>query len=182
MGDYKTVSRPDLKKSWMDRVYLFAVLKGMWITFRHMFRPKWTMRYPEEKWKVKAGYRGSPVLTWDHGTEREKCVACLLCMYVCPAEAIYIEPSESGASDPLERRPGVFDLDMTRCIYCGFCEEVCPKEAIVMSDEYELNEYRRENLVRHKDRLLELGMDWQKRTDWKPSVPTPGRTEGGAPS
>jgi NADH-quinone oxidoreductase subunit I len=164
MGAYQPVKRREWRDSWLDRVYLVAVLKGMWITFRHLFRRKSTMEYPDVKWKVQPGYRGSPVLTWNRETDREKCVACLLCMYVCPAEAIYIEPAESGPADPLERRPGIFDLDLNRCIYCGFCEEVCPKEAIVMSDEYEINEYRRSALVRGKDELIALGRKFQERS------------------
>lgn len=160
---YVVIKQPDFRDSLLDRIYLVAVLKGMWITFRHIFKKTRTMQYPEEKRTIQAGYRGSPVLTWNQETEREKCVSCLLCMYVCPPEAIYIEPTESGPDDPLERRPGIFDLDMNRCIYCGFCEEVCPKEAIILSDEYELNDAAHSGLYRKKDELIELGKSWQGR-------------------
>ena len=37
---------------------------------------------------------------------------------------------------------------------CGFYEEVCPEEAIVMSKDYELAFFNREEALFGKDRLL----------------------------
>jgi len=60
----------------------------------------------------------------------ERCVACLMCMFVCPPQAIYIEAEETSLDK--ERRPRIFDLDFGRCIFCGYCEEACPEIAIVL--------------------------------------------------
>ena len=40
----KVMKRPGAKVS-----YVRATLQGMALTFRHLFRPKVTMQYPEEK-------------------------------------------------------------------------------------------------------------------------------------
>jgi NADH-quinone oxidoreductase subunit I len=149
----KPVKRPVPKGLWA-RSYLPSVLKGMWITFRHMFRPKVTMQYPEEKWAMPDRYRGLPALVRDE-QERVKCVACFLCQYVCPPKAIHIEAQEIGTG--IEKGPKVFDINMLRCIMCGYCEEVCPEEAIFLTKEYQTVGSSREGLIYHKDRLLQMG-------------------------
>ena len=87
-----------------------------------------------------------------HSSGKIRCVACMLCATVCPAECISIE----AAAEPDNRKyPEKYELDLGRCIFCGYCVEVCPKEAIVMSTAYELSEYSREDLVLNKEQLLE---------------------------
>jgi NADH-quinone oxidoreductase subunit I len=134
--------------------YLPSVLKGMWITLRHIFRPKATMQYPEETWKLPENYRGLPALVRDQ-TGRVKCVACFLCEYVCPPKAIHIEAQEIKTG--VEKGPHVFDINMLRCIMCGYCEEVCPEQAIFLTGEYRTVGISREEMIFHKDRLLEMG-------------------------
>lgn len=133
-----------------QRTFLPAILKGMTITFRQMFTPKFTRQYPEERWKPPDSFRGRPVLVEENGVER--CVACGLCARVCPALAIELQASETELEK--ERYPERFEINMLRCIFCGFCEEVCPEEAIVMSDEYELTFSNQEEAIFGKDRLL----------------------------
>ena len=152
-----TVSRVPRKKklAWPDRIYVRAILKGLWITLRHLLRPrKFTMQYPEERWPFPRGYRGAPTLV-KHGDGHEKCVACLLCMFVCPPEAIYIEPGETDR--PIEREPRVFDIDFSRCIFCGYCEEVCPEEAIILKEDFEFAASSRDEMIYDKRKLLEMG-------------------------
>ena len=57
-------------------------------------------------------------------------------------------------TDPKERYPETFEINMLRCIYCGFCEDVCPEEAIVMSDEYDFNFRTRSEAIFDKSKLL----------------------------
>ena len=71
-----------------------------------MFRPKVTLQYPEEKWKVPDYYRGLPVLVSDQNG-RTKCVACFLCQWVCPPRAITIQAQELPASN-VEKGPREF--------------------------------------------------------------------------
>ena len=144
------------KPTFLERLYLPSILKGLSITFRQMFKPKVTMQYPEEKWTVRDEYRGAPVLVKDD-EGRPKCVACSLCEYVCPPKAIYIVPGELEAGDPVERGPEVFNINMLRCIFCGLCEEACPEEAIFMSKEYALWGETRAELIHDKETLYALG-------------------------
>jgi NADH-quinone oxidoreductase subunit I len=149
----RVVKRP-ASRGWLARTYLPSVLKGMWITLRHLLRAKVTMRYPEERWTLPENYRGLPALVRDEG-DRVKCVACFLCEYVCPPKAIHIEAREIETG--VEKGPKVFDINMLRCIMCGYCEEVCPEQAIFLTKEYTTTGLGRDEMIYHKDRLLEMG-------------------------
>lgn len=133
-----------------EKLYLPEIAKGMGITLRQMFKPKFTRQYPEERWEPTGSYRGRPVLVLDDDGER--CVACGLCSRVCPALAIEVQAAETELEK--ERFPIKFEINMLRCIFCGFCEEVCPEEAIVMSRDYELVFTNRESAILGKDKLL----------------------------
>lgn len=133
-----------------EKLYLPEIAKGMGITLRQMFKPKFTRQYPEERWEPTGSYRGRPVLVLDEDGER--CVACGLCSRVCPALAIEVQAAETEREK--ERFPIKFEINMLRCIFCGFCEEVCPEEAIVMSRDYELAFTNRESAILGKDKLL----------------------------
>jgi len=137
--------------TFLERIYIPAILKGMHLTLKNMLRPKVTMQYPEQKFTPPASYRGRPVLVQENnGVER--CVACGLCSRVCPALAIEVQASETELEK--ERYPQKFEINMLRCIFCGFCEEVCPEEAIVMSKDYELVFTNRNDAIYGKDKLL----------------------------
>ncbi len=137
--------------TFIEQTYIPQIVKGLGLTFKQIFRPKFTRQYPEEKWIPPSSYRGRPVLVQeDDGSER--CVACGLCSRVCPALAIEVQAGETERDK--ERYPEKFEINMVRCIFCGFCEEVCPEEAIVMSDEYELVFTSQEEAVFGKDKLL----------------------------
>lgn len=133
-----------------EKLYLPEIAKGMGITFRQMFKPKFTRQYPEEVWIPSGSYRGRPVLV--NEDDGERCVACGLCSRVCPALAIEVQAAETEKEK--ERYPVKFEINMLRCIYCGFCEEVCPEEAIVMSKDYDLVFTSQEEAILGKDKLL----------------------------
>ena len=146
------VRRPE-KKNLYERTYIPAILSGMGITFRNMFRKSVTLEYPEKKKPMAPGYRGVPRLVMgEDGIE--KCVACKLCEVVCPPQAITIVIGEFRDPEMRERVPESFVLDVGRCINCGFCAEACPKEAIVMSDYYETASHSREEMIFDKEKLL----------------------------
>ncbi|MGB9616298.1 MAG: NADH-quinone oxidoreductase subunit NuoI [Desulfomonilaceae bacterium] len=130
---------------------IVPLIQGLKLTLKYFFSKKITLQYPEQKWDVAPRWRGRHVLT-THASGKIKCVACMLCATVCPANCISIE----AAAEPDNRKyPEKYSIDLGRCIFCGFCVEVCPKEAIIMSTAYELSEYSREDLILDKQRLLE---------------------------
>ncbi len=134
-----------------EKLYVGPLFKGLVFTLKNVFMKRFTRSYPEERLKLFPELKGMPVLV-QKKDGKPRCVACCLCEFICPPIAIYIEAKE--VDDPIERAPGLFEIDMTRCIMCGFCEEVCPEEAIGMSQEYELAAGTREALVYGLDRLL----------------------------
>jgi NADH-quinone oxidoreductase subunit I len=135
----------------LEKIYVPEIIKGLSVTLKQMFKPRFTMEYPEVKFDPPASYRGRPVLVQEENGE-ERCVACGLCSRVCPALAIEIQADETDREK--ERFPKVFEINMLRCIFCGFCEEVCPEEAIVMSKDYELAFHNRDEAIYGKDKLL----------------------------
>ncbi|MBV9493377.1 MAG: NADH-quinone oxidoreductase subunit I, partial [Acidobacteria bacterium] len=82
-----------------ERIYLPAVLSGMFITIRHLLKNLFnikglpTISYPEVKRVYSERFRGRHILTTrEDGTTR--CVACYMCSTACPAECITIEAGE----------------------------------------------------------------------------------------
>jgi NADH-quinone oxidoreductase subunit I len=129
---------------------IIPLLQGLKLTLKQFFSKKVTMQYPEEKWEVAPRWRGRHVLTV-FPSGKIRCVACMLCATVCPAECITIE---AAAEEDNRKYPESYVLDLGRCIFCGHCVEVCPKEAIEMSTVYEMSEYTREDLILDKEALL----------------------------
>lgn len=151
----KRAPRPSI----LERLYLPSVFAGLVVTFRHMFRTKDTVQYPEARRVFGSRYRGVPGLVRDQDG-REKCVACYMCQWVCPPLAITIDAAEIPAEHPgrqIEKYPSRFEINMLRCIYCGLCEEVCPEEAIFMSKTYVVVGHSRDLMIFGKEKLYEIG-------------------------
>ena len=151
MSDIRN-KRVKRKLSLWERLYLPEIIRGMSITIRVFFRPKFVRQYPEERWIPPAVFRGRPVLVVEDKTGVERCVACGLCARVCPPLAIEVQAAETELDK--ERYPISFEINMLRCIFCGFCEEVCPEEAIIMSKDFELTFTDPKDAIYAKDRLL----------------------------
>ena len=142
----------------MEKIYLPAILGGMWITFKHLFRKNNTVKYPEEQRVFAPVYRGMHVLKRDE-QGRENCTACGLCAVACPAEAITMEAAERVKGEEHlyreEKYAATYDINMLRCIFCGLCEEACPKEAIFLTDRIVPSEFEREDFLFGKEKLVE---------------------------
>ena len=139
--------------SWARSLLLIEMLRGMALTFKYLWRPKYTMMYPMEKIPQSPRFRGLHALRrYPNGEER--CIACKLCEAVCPALAITIE---SEQREDNTRRTTRYEIDLFKCIFCGFCEESCPVDSIVETHIHEYHfENRGENIVT-KPQLLALG-------------------------
>jgi len=84
----------------------------------------------------------------------ERCVACYLCAVACPVDCIALQATEDAHG---RRYPEFFRINFSRCIFCGLCEEACPTYAIQLTPDFELCDYRREDLVFEKEDLLIAG-------------------------
>lgn len=153
--------------TFMEKLYLPAILNGLMITFKHFFKKKATINYPEETREFAPVYRGMHVLKRDeNGAER--CTACGLCALACPAEAITMDAAERKPGEEHlyreEKYAAKYEINMLRCIFCGLCEEACPKEAIFLTDRIVPTQFGRKPLIYGKDKLVE-GITPDKRVD-----------------
>src|SRR3954466_11667383 len=151
----KVVERKPM--TFIERLYLWNIFKGMLITFKHIFKKKATIQYPEQKRRFSKVFRGLQILNRDE-EGREKCTACGLCAVACPAEAITMEAAERLPGEEHlykeEKYAAKYEINMLRCIFCGYCEEACPKDAIYLSQTFAPANYGRKGFIYKKEDLL----------------------------
>ena len=129
---------------------MLSHFRTMWLVFLHLFKRNVTIQYPEEKIVLHPRYKGRIVLTKDpDGGER--CVGCYLCSAACPVDCIALQATEDENG---RRYPEFFRINFSRCIFCGFCEDACPTYAIQLIPDFEMGEYKRQDLVFEKEDLL----------------------------
>jgi NADH-quinone oxidoreductase subunit I len=128
---------------------MISIFRTIAQVFSHLARRRATVMYPEQEPVLPPRWRGRIVLTRDpDGGER--CVACYLCAVACPVDCIALQADED---DHGRRYPAFFRINFSRCIFCGLCEEACPTAAIQLTPDFEMSEYRREELIYDKDDL-----------------------------
>lgn len=153
----KVVAKKEMTFS--EKIYLPAILGGLKITFRHLFKKKATIQYPDQQREFAPVYRGQHVLKRDeNGAER--CTACGLCAVACPAEAITMVAAERQKGEEKlyreEKYAKVYEINMLRCIFCGMCEEACPVDAIELTPEYDIVGLTRQEMIFDKEKLLSV--------------------------
>ncbi len=143
--------------TWVERLYLWNIFKGMAITFVHLFKRKATIKYPEQKRPFSPVFRGLHILNRDE-EGRERCTACGLCAVSCPAEAITMEGAERKKGEEHlykeEKYAAKYEINMLRCIFCGLCEEACPKDAIYLTETFAPANFQRQTFIYGKQDLL----------------------------
>ncbi|MGC4233025.1 MAG: NADH-quinone oxidoreductase subunit NuoI [Niabella sp.] len=143
--------------TWVERLYLWNILKGMAITLKHFFKKKPTIQYPEQTRTFSKVFRGLHILNRDE-EGRERCTACGLCAVACPAEAITMEAAEREEGEEHlyreEKYAAKYEINMLRCIFCGYCEDACPKDAIYLSQTFTPANYDRKGFIYKKEDLL----------------------------
>jgi len=147
-----------------------ALIRGVWITARHFIvnmifhtlrfvgiktkrRGAVTIPYPEKKKPLASRHRSLHRLV-PRPDGKPRCVACLLCVTVCPSECIFVEAAEDP--DPeIQKLPARFIIDESRCCFCGFCVEACPEDAIRMdTGRIEAADLTRRDLIYDLEKLL----------------------------
>lgn len=141
----------------LEKMYVWNIFKGMLTTFKHFFKKRATVKYPEETRPFSPVFRGLHVLNRDE-EGRENCTACGLCAVACPAEAITMEAAERLPGEENlyreEKYAASYEINMLRCIFCGLCEEACPKDAIYLSETFAPANYSRKSFIYGKPDLL----------------------------
>ncbi len=162
-----SVSRPP--RGFKEQIFLWEIMVGLGVTFRHIFVNLWrhglraagikgrpgavTIQYPEDPAVLGARARTRHrLLKREDGSPR--CTACLLCETICPSKCIRIVAEESP--DPMiEKRAKSFSIDVGMCIFCGYCAEACPVDAIHMdADEVGISSYSREGMIWNMRELM----------------------------
>jgi NADH-quinone oxidoreductase subunit I len=141
---------------------IIPLLKGLATTLRMVFTKPITLQYPEERKEMAPRWRGHPELTVDPDGRR-RCVACTLCMVVCPSNAIRGIVAAEGPDH--EKYPVEFTIDLQRCIFCGLCQEACPKGAIKLNNLYELAQSEKNVLILDIDRATQKASQLRLK-DW----------------
>ncbi|HED53858.1 MAG TPA: NADH-quinone oxidoreductase subunit I [Phycisphaerales bacterium] len=153
----------------LESVYLPEIFRGFSTTMRHLFtsfgqgKTSRTIQYPEQRRENRlpqdggiepSNFRGIHRLNRDE-EGRVKCVACMMCPTLCPANCIHIVADESPWDDR-EKYPKKFEIDELRCIFCGMCEEACPVDAIELTTLYDVVGLSRQEMIFDKEKLLSV--------------------------
>ncbi len=131
---------------------ILPLLKGLWLTLRRFFSKPITVQYPDVKRVPAPRWRGIHYFDKDAKGETT-CVACGLCVAICPSNCIYLEigEREDGTRSPIK-----YEIDELRCIFCGYCQEACPVNAIRLGQGYEYIHYNRADFQLTKEKLLTM--------------------------
>ena len=114
------------------------LLQGLSVTFDHMRRRPVTIQYPYEKLIPSERYRGRIHYEFD------KCIACEVCVRVCPINLPVVDWVMNKQTKKKELRN--YSIDFGACIFCGNCVEYCPTNCLSMTEEYELSTFDRHSL------------------------------------
>ena len=150
-------------------------LEGLKVTLKTASRKPVTAQYPEpdKRLDIDERYMGFPALLWDYTVDEPYCTGCMVCIRECPTQCMSATMMDNPlhADGKSKRRKIVddFEINLGRCIVCGICVDVCNFDAIEMSHEHELGKYARNGNRADKDRLLEMGKEFQDKTGWEPT-------------
>lgn len=109
--------------------YIKGVFVATWTGLRHLFHPRMTLKYPEQKLDLEGpGYRydakqgvGLPGFKGRHILYFEKCTGCQLCAIACDGVAVAIDMQKVPKGKPHNKKDIWPAVDYGRCVYCGLC-------------------------------------------------------------
>jgi len=141
--------------------YIKGVFVATWTGLRHLFHPRMTLRYPEQKLDLEGpGYKydarqgvGLPGFKGRHLLFFEKCTGCQLCAIACDGVAVAIDMQKVTKGRPQNKKDIWPAVDYGRCVFCGLCVDACPFDALYMTNDYELSAYDKMGLKYTPDML-----------------------------
>ncbi|MCA1032090.1 NADH-quinone oxidoreductase subunit NuoI [Bacillus timonensis] len=135
---------------------MLGLAKGLTYTLKNLTKKKVTYDYPNEPLPLPDRFRGIQKFY------PEKCIVCNQCANICPTDCIQL----TGKKHPDPTKKGkiidTYDINFEICILCDLCTEVCPTEAIIMTNNFELAEYSRDNLFKNLEWLDENDTNLRK--------------------
>jgi NADH-quinone oxidoreductase subunit I len=138
-------------------MYGLGIAKGLLVTLKHIFRPPFTVQYPEEVRPIPVRARTN--LLWFE----ERCTGCSTCAQACPDGCILVatSPAEDGALN-IDR----YEIDFRICMYCALCVEACPYQAIQAGGTWKDVTDDFQAMYRDKKALTEFAHDYLKGQDF----------------
>lgn len=125
---------------------------------RNLFRPKATIRFPEEHVPLPERFRGAPLLV-----RPLDCIVCGKCARECPTHCIHITDLGEGEF--------TLTFNLAQCMYCGVCAEGCSRSAIEMSNQWLLAGVTKDALLRtYSVRRLQKKKPAMKPTEVPPNA------------
>jgi NADH-quinone oxidoreductase subunit I len=127
------------------------------VTLKHIFKPTFTVQYPEEVRPIPVRARTN--LVWFE----ERCTGCSTCAQACPDGCILVatSPGEGGALN-IDR----YEIDFRICMYCALCVEACPYQAIQAGGTWKDATDNFDAMHRDKHALTEFAHDYLKTHDY----------------
>ncbi|CAF2000245.1 unnamed protein product, partial [Brassica napus] len=89
--------------------------------------------------------------------EFDKCIACEVCVRVCPIDLPVVD-WKFETNIQKKKRLLNYSIDFGICIFCGNCVEYCPTNCLSMTEEYEFSTYDRHELNYNQIALGRLPM------------------------
>ena len=127
-----------------------SLCNGLSVTFRELWTPKITERYPENRKENNIPERFRGTLVMPHNEKNEhKCIGCGICQMQCPNGTIKVVTEMVETADGKKKKQLVrYEYDHGCCMYCMLCTRACTQGAIEFSNEYEGSVFDRKALVK----------------------------------
>jgi len=120
------------------------ILKPMYLATVHVFKRRFTIKYPYVALKPTERTIGRHIYYPD------KCKECGLCTKFCPNQCIeQVEYEYQG-----KKMKGL-QIDYGRCMFCNICVFYCPTQALGITNAYEILAYDKESLIYGPKQLSE---------------------------
>lgn len=126
-----------------------GIMKGLGFTLKSMTQKKITYAYPDVPINMPERFRGIQHF------DPDKCIVCNQCARICPTECINLVGKPNPDPEKKGKVIDTYDINFEICILCDLCTEVCPTEAIVMTNNFELSTYSRDDLFKNLQWLNE---------------------------